>query len=403
MRRSGVIAGVVLLALAAGAAPAAAGDKVFTVAKYPVEASAKDASTARQKALEDGQKAAFRSLLKRLVPVTAFKRIAELKKERVADLVTSYAVRTERNSDTDYVASLDFTFQPEGVRALLQRHNIPYLDDQAPATIVVPLYLAPAAAGGQALPSLAEAKGAAAWKDAWNGLDTENALAVVNLEAMKKEIHADTIKGLVGGNTGMIRILAQEYRSERVVLAVAEPDPATQKLVVTLVGQDAVGAFHLKKSYKLEGGDLGYASELAAVVSLGILEGRWKAVRAPAAVAGGPSGNPPDNGAAANPWMRPAPIDGGAPGPAGGYAAGGAGGELIHIAIEFRGMGEWQEISRALAQTPGVEELDVQGLSARGARVTLRYAEGPERLSRVLFGQGLIMRNAGRTWVLERR
>ena len=59
-------------------------------------------------------------------------------------------------------------------------------------------------------------------------------------------------------------------------------------------------------------------------------------------------------------------------------------------------MGEWQDISRKLSATPGVEELEVAGLSARGARVTLRYADGAERLAEALAQQGLSLRNVGR-------
>ena len=111
----------------------------------------------------------------------------------------------------------------------------------------------------------------------------------------------------------------------------------------------------------------GYARELAAVVSLSILEGRWKAIKVRAG---------------------------------GGAAAAAAGGEGLTIAVEFRGMNEWQDISRRLAATPGVEDLEVVGLSARGARVTLRYAGDAEQLSDILAQQGLVLRNAGGGLVL---
>jgi hypothetical protein len=42
----------------------------------------------------------------------------------------------------------------------------------------------------------------------------------------------------------------------------------------------------------------------------------------------------------------------------------------------------------------------VAGLSARGARVTLRYADGSERLAEALAQQGLSLRNVGGSWVL---
>ncbi len=60
--------GVAGLAHPLAAAPR---DKVYTIANYPVEATAKDAVAAKEKAHADGQQAALGALLKRLVPVTA--------------------------------------------------------------------------------------------------------------------------------------------------------------------------------------------------------------------------------------------------------------------------------------------------------------------------------------------
>ncbi len=64
-------------------------------------------------------------------------------------------------------------------------------------------------------------------------------------------------------------------------------------------------------------------------------------------------------------------------------------------------MAEWQDISRRLAATDGVSDIDVLGLSGRGARVTLRYPSGPQHLGDVLARQGLSLRNQGGTWRLS--
>ncbi|HXE88014.1 MAG TPA: hypothetical protein VN524_14590, partial [Hyphomicrobiaceae bacterium] len=87
----------------------------------------------------------------------------------------------------------------------------------------------------------------------------------------------------------------------------------------------------------------------------------------------------------------------------GGEVAGAPGDTDLLISVEFRGMAEWQDISRKLSATPGVEELDVAGLSARGARVTLRYAEGAQRLTEELAQRGLSLRSNGGTWALSLR
>ena len=97
-------------------------DAVYTVGNYPVEATAANAVAAKDQALADGQQAAFRSLLKRLVPVTAYKQLTRVSDVKAGDLVSGVSVRSERNSATDYIASLDFSFQADAVRALSLIH-----------------------------------------------------------------------------------------------------------------------------------------------------------------------------------------------------------------------------------------------------------------------------------------
>jgi hypothetical protein len=350
-----ILAAAMMLAIGAPKSAVAA-DEVFTVANYPVEARADNAVAAKEKALSEGQQAAFRSLLKRLVAVTAYARIKQLAGVQAGDLVEGVKVRSERNSSTDYIANLDFSFQAKGVRDLLRREGIPFTDEQAPPLTVVPIWRAGA-------PS---PRGEAAWSNVWSSLDLEHALTPIKLQALKKEFAPAAVDALAGGDTGALRALVAAYGSEYVLVAVAEQDVAAKRLNVTLTGRDAAGAFTLKRAYRLDASDLGYANELAAVVSLGILEGRWKAIKS-----------------------------------RGGAASASSGDTDLLITVEFRGMGEWQEISRRLGSTPGVEELEVAGLSARSARVTLRYAEGAQRLAEVLAGQGLNLRNAGGNWVLR--
>ncbi|HPG88874.1 MAG TPA: DUF2066 domain-containing protein, partial [Hyphomicrobium sp.] len=128
-------AAVVLAAIGLTAVPhaaeAARADAVYTIGNYPVEASDKNAVAAKEKALADGQKAAFRALLKRIVPVTAYKQIARLADVNAANLVSGVSVRSERNSATEYIASLDFAFQADAVRNALQSQGVPYVDQQA--------------------------------------------------------------------------------------------------------------------------------------------------------------------------------------------------------------------------------------------------------------------------------
>ena len=131
-----------LAALLAGAGGGAAAQDVFTVANYPVEGRADNAVAAKDRALVEGQQAAFRSLLKRLVSVTAYSHIARLKDFRAGDLIEGVKVRSERNSTTEYFANLDFSFQAKAVRDLLRREGIAFTDAPAPVVTVIPLMMA---------------------------------------------------------------------------------------------------------------------------------------------------------------------------------------------------------------------------------------------------------------------
>lgn len=353
-----------------GAIAAAPADKPFTIGNYPVEATAADAVTAKEKALADGQQAAFRSLLKRLVPVTAYKRLDRLKTVKADVLVDGVSVKSERNSSTKYIANLDFAFQPKAVRELLRREGVPFVDLPAPVIRVVPVYQAPAAGQGTPPTALVQAAGQKAWTDAWTGLDLEHALAPVKLEVLKPAIHSDTLQMMTGdGDGGGLRIVTREYATDLVLVALAEPDLGSKKLNVTLMGRDAVGQFALKRSYKFQADDFSFTTELAALVALGTLEGRWKALKARPSVGGGLAGSNP---------LQP-----------------------VQMTIEFRSLQELQAIRRQVAETPGVEDLQFGGQSGRTAEVALRFPGGGGQLADSLVSQGLNMRENGGTWLLR--
>jgi hypothetical protein len=351
-----------MLGVAAGAA--AASDKVYTVANYPVEAAAEDAVVAKKQALAYGQQAAFRSLLKRLMPVNAYSKVKQFASVKGEDLIDSFRVRSERNSSTEYIATYDFTFRAKAIRDMLRQKGIPFTDEQAPVTVVIPVWQ-----GGTP-------KDQAGWTANWKSLDLEYSLTPIRLEALKKDTAPDLVAAVAAGDIGARRTLAAQYKSERLLVAFASADAATGKLAVTLAGTDPVGAFVLARQYRVDPADPGYTRELAAVVSLRIIEGRWKAVHTRGSSSLGADANTV-------------------------ATFGGNGATELLISVEFRGMAEWQEISRKLSATPGVEELDVAGLSGRGARVTLRYTDGVERLVAELAQQGLSLRSGGGGLVLS--
>lgn len=345
----------VVAGAAFGASPQ---DKAFTVGNYPVEAVANNAVAAKDKAIAEGQQAAFRSLLKRIVPVTSYNRLDRLKSVRAAEYLEGFAVRMEQNSGTTYIANLDFSFQAEEVRNLLAREGVPFIEAQSAGVTLIPV-IREVKANGVFVPATGP------WAEVWKGLDLDNTLTPAHIEPLRPIIHSDTIKLAIEGDENADRILSGEYKSETIIVALAEPDFPANRLTVTLAGRDGVGPIHWSRSYRLSNGDLDYAMELAAVVSLGVLEGRWKAV-------GG-----------------------------GEQQALAAAGPEIAIDVAFANQDEWNEIRSRILEVDGVDDIRVGAVSVNRAELHLRYPGGGDALSGILAPRGLSLSNIGGGWQLR--
>ncbi len=190
-------------------------------------------------------------------------------------MVDGVQVRSERNSSTEYIANLDFSFEPQAVRAMLQREGLAFVEKQAPKITLVAMW-SPAAETAGLPPAFNATRGAQSWSDAWKALDLQYTLTPGSLETAKLATDGETIRGLVAGDTSKLRVA---FAGAPAVAAIAAPDPSTKRLIVTLIGTDAVGPIFWRRTYRVDTADPGYALDLAAVVSLGVLEGRWKAVK----------------------------------------------------------------------------------------------------------------------------
>jgi hypothetical protein len=108
--------------------------------------------------------------------------------------------------------------------------------------------------------------------------------------------------------------------------------------------------------------------ELAAVVTLGVLEGRWKAAKSEAfdgvAAVAGPSSE-------------------------------------VRFEVEFSSLSQWNELRRQIVDTPGVDDVQIGAVSARSAEVSLRYPGGWQPLAATLARQGLNLSSDGQRWLLR--
>jgi hypothetical protein len=148
------------------------------------------------------------------------------------------------------------------------------------------------------------------------------------------------------------------------VLAIAEVDTAAKQVNVTIAGRDAVGPLSWSRGYRVQDGDTGYALDLAGVVSLGVLEGRWKTMKT------GPGGTA-------------------------------FGADVLQIDVVFQSQAEWNDMRGRILDVDGVDNVNIGALSARSAELGLTYSGGGNALATVLTQQGMTLTQNGNRWSLR--
>jgi len=342
----------VLIAIAGFHGPGHAQPTVYTVAKVAVNTQAQDAVAAKEQAIRTGSQRAFRMLLSRLVAFEAHNRLPELSATAIDGMLDGFVVREERFSSTRYIATLDFTFEPEKVRDLLNQVGLPHTDQQSPP---VKLLLLPQGDGvGDA------------WRAAWRKLDLEHGLMRLDLAG---EQAASALPGGLSPTARAVDMLRERLGAARLVLASASLDDAGSRLRVALDGQDAIGGFSLAQDFRVYGGHTGDAAVRAARVMRMALETRWRltALKTQGALDG------------------PAQL------------------ETFTLTAAFDSLKAWQNIRQTITSISGAQDVEVKSLFAGGAEVVLSFPGGAERFAKAAGSRGLSLNESRGEWILRQR
>lgn len=258
-----------------GFAQAIRGDSTaFTVRDVPVDRTAVSAAAAREAALVDGQRAAFRRLLERLVPQGEYGQLPNLSDARISDLVQNYEVQSERTSAVRYIATLTYRFKPDDVRSLLRGADLRFAETYAKPFLVLPVLREQGVALLWDTPN--------PWRDAWGRLPPVDGLAPLVLPKGDLNDISD-INGAQAhsGDDQRLTAIARRYGVAGVYVADAEldtPDGSPAALQVSLAGYGgASGEQTLVDSYTARPGeDMDAFLTRAAQSVVTDIEERWK-------------------------------------------------------------------------------------------------------------------------------
>lgn len=384
-----LVSGVAAISLSQAAAQAGRqGNPVYTVSNFQVWAEAKNAVAAKRAALEDGRVIALRVLMKRLTLPSSYKQLPQLKPSEISKLVTSLSVQDERNSSTEYIATMDFQFSETGVKKLLQSNQIALHDRQGPEVLIVPVVDKTLLGDGDTQKEIISERD---WETSFKTLDLRHGLVPLRVGQRLGSLDESVLVALLRGDAQALEAVLKAYKKKYVVLALLSSAQSDRKLRLSLVGRDGIGDVLYKRDFIISNRNVLQAADLAAEVVQGMFEHRLKLLQIkPMAVAA------VKKPVEVLPWqtdLQEAP-------PVTGWQ-GEVGGAGIMIHVQFTGLRHWQELRQKLADVPGLQNLNIEKLSARGADVTCQFPGGGEALRAQLAATGLRLDPVGGNWVLS--
>ena len=372
--RAALIGALVLL-LVCGTARA---NSVFTVAHVPIDAEAASAAEARELAIAAGQRAALETLLRRLtVAGTALPAPAE---EPIAAMVAGFAIDRELVSTTRYRALLTVDFDPAEVRRLLRESDIAYAETVSKPVLVVAVQRDP---GGILL-----WEDGNRWRRAWEERPPHGGLVPILLP-LGDVIDLGTVDATqaLASDVDALTALAALYSTSEAAVAVAglsgsaavaKPSaPAAQgaentddapaagralTLSLRRIAADESGAIQ-KTLIGREGESERALLKRGTDWVITLLEDDWK-----------------DTNLIRYDKHR-----------------------ALRATVPIAGLGEWVSIQQRIAALAMVASVEIDSLSLREGRVTLRY-HGTEDQLRLALGQNdLDLAPEADEWVLRPR
>lgn len=356
--------------------PARAADSLYTVAKISVDVTAKDAVAAREMGMAEAEQRAVMTVLKRIVPTSAYSSLPEISKDDIETLVNGVSIRSEQNSTTRYLAVLDISLNEQALQQFLQDQNISFSEARAPSISILPLMLD----GGSV-----KSEGAEGWREAWEDLDLSHSVTPATILRPRPDLDAGTVKAVLAGDPPALASMQEDYNYGQLVIAVGELDHG--QFVTRLAGTDAVGPITFEQSDKLTG-DAKTAARNAAGIAFGVLENRWKMSHEGEARA---TEVKHEEGAGT------------------GAETEGKSNELAEVPrnvvaeVEFSGLKDWQDIRGRLMNIAGIQGLEVNSLSARAASITFDYAGSLGKLQTELGQNGFELGEKDGNFVLRSR
>lgn len=348
---------VLAAGLVAWSAPLqAAESRMFEVRGVSVDATAENASAAREKALAEGERKAFRRLLERLTVARDQSRLPELPREEIQAYILDFTVAEEKTSSVRYLGTLNFRFKRQDVRQLLIAYNIPFAETPSKTVLVVPVMRR----DGQAV----------LWDDgnpwyrAWASQPMGGGLLPIVLPLGDlQDISTLPVEAAIAGDREKLLATAQRLGAGDALVAVATVEEGSGQPAVRVEAQRYGGVEDEGARFALQAED---GEKLEELLVRAARETR---------------GHIADN------WKRRNLVD---------YGHGG----VLAVTVPVATLRDWLGVRRVLGQISVVRRAEPILISTQEVRVNLHYVGDADQLITALEQADMSLAQEGREWIL---
>jgi hypothetical protein len=358
-------AGLLLLIVALGLAPAQAADQPDPYsATVKVDATADSAAAARTAARTDGQRHALDEVVQKLTGAADLSKLPKLDDQTITNMVDSFEVANEKMSKVRYLADYTFHFRKSRIRQLLHNAGIAFSETPEKPVVVVPVL--------QDADKLVLWDDPNPWREAWGEVAVPPGPVRLDLPlGGVGDLTAIDAGQARSGDLEALTDIAQRNGSDEALVAVA---------TIRRQGDRLAGLDLDIKRYRLGQLTLSRTDSIAANPGESDSDFFKRAV-----------------------GLAIADIEHKGPPPSVANAGADSGGEKeasLAATVPLATLGDWVALRRRLAAVPGIHEIDLLSLSRQQAKVEIKYVGNPDQLKTSLAQADLDLDGADPDWRL---
>ena len=331
---------------------------VFEVHRVKVDVTAATAAAAKDLALAEAEVRAFETLFDRLAPARQRASLGKVPPAQIQAATRSFWVTEEKVSPVRYLATLNYAFRADRVRAIARERGVPLITQISPRVLVVPVY---EPGDGQRL--LWEEENP--WRRAWAGLTADGLVPIVVPAPGSAGTGPGDASQAAAGDSTQLAALASRLGVFEVLVAVASPTgaAATRTLNVTLKRKPSFApqsetTVTVRREAN-ESDDDHFAR--AALVTLNTLEDEWKVA------------NLVQEG----------------------------GNTIAAVDVAVGDLAAWLAVQPRLEKLPTVERVDALLFARDRVRVNIHHTGTPAELSARLERAGFSIISSGSVWLVR--